>query len=380
MALCCLLVASPLQSKEEEITPENALNRLALSIASKDTEALSVAYNDAAKLANQSTQAGPENLTRPEKLAFKLKVLNLLASGFEPGEDEPFSVNVSAPGVRIAGMAPGEVEDPKVRKEYERRIAENKAKIEKHRRKELLKFLQENWTRNLLYFVTQYYGTGPVEAAEIKSVIQSTVGDAKLRLDLEKLLTKEKDGAMFGDELAKRITAAPEELLIGLAASLQTANTDAANATLNELAVLCGEQNQDGPEKMTRREKLKYRLRILDLIGRNIDERATQRFDINPAATVAAGRLEEEVDPAVKAERERYIAEHQRRANQSRLNASLKRSKRQWIENLKFFVGRFYDKSPANIVEIKEVLDATIADEKTKNEIGQALKWLDPQS
>ncbi len=378
MALCCLMAVSPLQGKEEiEITPENALNRLALSIASKDTDALSTAYNDAAKLANESTQDGPEELTRPEKLAFKLKVLSLLASGIEPGEDEPFSMNVSAPGVRIAGMAPGEVEDPKVRKEYERRIAENKAKIEKHRRKELLKFLQESWIRNLLYFVTQYYGTGPVEVAEIKSVIHSTVGDATSRLDLEKLLTKGKHGAMFGDELAKRVTAAPEELLTGLAASLQTGNTDAANAMFNQLVALCGERTQDGPEKMTRREKLKYRFRILNIIGLNIDERPEQKFDINPAATVSSAPLEDNVDPAVQAERERYVAEHQRRANQSQLQASLKRSKRLWTEKLKVFIARYYDASPASIAEIKGVLGEIITDEKTKNEIGQVLGLLD---
>lgn len=184
----------------------------------------------------------------------------------------------------------------------------------------------------------------------------------------------------IGDDLAKRVTEAPEELLASLAASLQTVNTDAANATFNELAVLCGDRNQDGPEKMTRREKLKYRLRILDLIGLNIDERAARKFDINPAATVAAAPPDEKVDPAVKAERERYVTEHQGRANQSRLNASLKRFKRQWIENLKFFVGRYYDDSPASIVEIKEVLHEAITVEKTKNEIGQTLKLLDPPS
>lgn len=360
LALCLLVAAPLLQSNEEtKITPEEALNRLGHKIKKvcaaiekaaqeNDRDALWHVRGQVEQLALEVTdEAKKDAVYRKEGISGLLRLLQVvevaLPADFDPMDPRGWPASNVAPPigksgiVYDAGIAPDAIQDADDRKAYEAALAEN--------------------NRKALQYASR------LELLKIKNALRSHIANYH--------------NMIFGDDLAERATAAPEELLAGLAASLQTGNTDAANATFNELAVLCGERIQDGPEKMTRREKLKYRLRIIDIIGLNIDERPEEKFDINPAATVSSGPLEEKVDPAFQAERERYVAEHQRRANQSRLQASLKRSKRLWTEKLKVFIGRYYDDSLASIVEIKEVLGETITDKKAKNEIGQVLGLLD---
>lgn len=181
-----------------EISPAEVLARLKAKVEARDVDGTSLACKVAARIAGEpyldgpmyATQDGPAGLTRREKLEFRLKVLDRLVAGIDKDNwrGETFSINVWAPGVPIAGMAPNEVKDPVVRKEYERRIAENIRKAEKNLRNDHLEYFKANWIRSTEYFVTRTYRTDPADVAEIKAAISSAVCEPSLRVELEKLL------------------------------------------------------------------------------------------------------------------------------------------------------------------------------------------------
>ena len=180
------------------ISPAEVLARLKANVAAKDIDATTDACNEAARMAGEGyhngptypTQDGPTGLTRREKLEFRLGVLDRLVAGIDKDDNwrrERFYLNVWVPGVPISGMDPKAVNDPAVRKEYERAIEENTRKANRNRRNLLLEYSKANWIRSTEYFVTRFYRKNPDDVAEIKSAIGSSVSEASLRTELEKL-------------------------------------------------------------------------------------------------------------------------------------------------------------------------------------------------
>lgn len=188
------LLAAP--AAVSEIKPAEVLARLRTAIAAKDIDATEAACNDAARIGGElypggpqyPTQDGPAGLMRREKLEFRLGVVDRLAYGLgaEVWRNERYSLNVWAPGIPLPGMDPKEVKDPEVRREYERRIAENERKANNDRRHILLEDLKANWTRCTEYLVSRYYRKDPADLAELKDALSSAVNVKALRSDLEK--------------------------------------------------------------------------------------------------------------------------------------------------------------------------------------------------
>jgi len=187
------LLAAP--AAEIEIRPAEVLARLKAAVAAKDIDATGAACNEAARISGEPyqggpmypTQNGPAGLTRREKLEFRLGVLDRLVTGIDQDElrHEAFALNVWAPGVPSAGMDPRDVKNPLVRKEYERRIAENKRKADNNRRNNLLEHLKTNWIRSTEYIVARYYRNDPADMAEFNSALSAVVHDEALRSQLE---------------------------------------------------------------------------------------------------------------------------------------------------------------------------------------------------
>ena len=171
-------------------SPLEMLARVTASIQSRNTEAIKMAYNEAARYINEPTPHVWNTLPRREKLIFSLRMVDGLASCIDKSSapKERAYLNVGAPGVPIAGMDPKQIADPVIRKEYERRIAKNSQIIEQLGAQSLFQILKKTWTRHVQYLASQHYGKDIDELAEIKNLLASTVSDAPLRTELEQLL------------------------------------------------------------------------------------------------------------------------------------------------------------------------------------------------
>lgn len=192
LGMFCWSAASALvgSAADTEILTAEALARIKTTVQAKDIEATWAACQEAAQLGGELLQDGPKGMTRREKLEFRLGVLDRVAAGIDKdnGKNEISYLNVGAPGVPVAGMDPKQIKDPAVRKEYERRIAENRQKVDRNRRNFLLEDLKAKWSEQVRFFTAQNYGKDETDISEIKSAINSTVSDPSLRAELEKLL------------------------------------------------------------------------------------------------------------------------------------------------------------------------------------------------
>lgn len=186
----CITAALVSGGAEAEIGPAEVLARIKTSIQAKDTHAIEVACKEASRLVKESSeQQGPDEMARREKLEFRLSVLERIVAGIEKNaKPEIVYHNIGAPGVPLSGMDPQYVKDPVVRKEYERRIAENNQRSEKNLRNDSLARLREKWIENVSFFVAQNYGKDYDDVAEIRRAINLTVDDSTRRTELEQLL------------------------------------------------------------------------------------------------------------------------------------------------------------------------------------------------
>src|SRR5882724_1465867 len=163
------------------------LARLKAAASEKDTNATRTILKDAEFLDDEISD-GENDVSRKERLEFRLAILNYIFTGIDDSldpKDQP-TLNVSPPaGAGIAaGGNPSAIADPVLRKEYERRIADNQLKRKVYSSQIYFHGFKTDWTRETKRYVVADYKQSNADKEEVRRVIATIVSDSHYRGEL----------------------------------------------------------------------------------------------------------------------------------------------------------------------------------------------------
>jgi len=133
---------------------------------------------------------------RRDKLTLWLRMLAKAhsASDRNSAPDDKPSRNIAPRStsevVYDSGIDPSAIKDPKVREEYEQRLAENARKAQTARFHSELQRLQVGWTAQLKSHVSSQYSASREDVAEIDALLSQDVSDDEFRSRLRASLLK----------------------------------------------------------------------------------------------------------------------------------------------------------------------------------------------
>ena len=102
--------------------------------------------------------------------------------------DEDFDISVRLPshpsppdgvGFWVSGMGPESIKDPKLRAEYEKRLAEHKRKVEERSRQRDFRKLRESFNRLVGWYSVYAYLIPPYNTGELEAYLQKYIKDQK---------------------------------------------------------------------------------------------------------------------------------------------------------------------------------------------------------
>jgi len=133
---------------------------------------------------------------RSEKMQFFVHAFKRIEK--EIDEDYDFSVQFASHpspphgvGAWVSGMGAEAIKDPKLRAEYEKRVAEHSRKIAECNRQRFLRSSRGRLNRLIEYYTTRAYLKPPYRTSELKAYLQKYVKDQKVR---ERILKKYAEG------------------------------------------------------------------------------------------------------------------------------------------------------------------------------------------
>lgn len=120
----------------------------------------------------------------------KMRWLDHTFQRIEKGIDEnyDFSVSLSSRpnppagvGAWISGLGPSAIKDPKLRAEYEERLAEHKRKVEERSRQRQLRKLRERFNRLVRFSSISAYLKPPYNTKELEAYLQKYIKDQQVK-------------------------------------------------------------------------------------------------------------------------------------------------------------------------------------------------------
>lgn len=134
--------------------------------------------------------------SRYDKLRLWLKALDLAQTASAPlSLAELPELNIAPKSTKdmiyASGMDPKDIKDPDVRKDYEKRLAENVQKAQKSRFQNFAKEIRPRWIAALEAHAGSHYSASPNDIAEIDRALAESVSDVKFRASLRAQLIED---------------------------------------------------------------------------------------------------------------------------------------------------------------------------------------------
>ncbi|MEP6901790.1 MAG: hypothetical protein ABJA66_08575 [Actinomycetota bacterium] len=196
-----MLIAIPFLTKNKPMTEnEKYLKEAQTRVKEFETEMEAERLREASMaLENvnlaQEYDSKTRSRLRKDCLYLWLTLLQLLDQHIDPkfnADDLPTNLvqppSLSNGVVLRPGADPAKIDDPKLRAEYEKAIAENRAKAENYRLQTQLRRLNESIPPKAEEFIRNSYSSAASDQEELKTAIEKIITKPERKEDLSKLL------------------------------------------------------------------------------------------------------------------------------------------------------------------------------------------------
>ncbi len=203
-----LAATAPLRAAAEESGPRSPeqMTQAVVKKAEERLEALNKSedlahFGETLGLVLQIWNGDSQSLRgkRLRKVSFELtlRLLDVLDrridDAFDPEAPPGLHVDPPAETGLFAGVDPKEIDDPKLREEYETALRLNDEKIERHSRQIQLRTERQRMLLIVDTFIKYGYGTSPEEAQEIERALETRLSKESTRDEIRAMIAAEKD-------------------------------------------------------------------------------------------------------------------------------------------------------------------------------------------